>query len=84
MATSTYTHKPQHTQEHTLSLTHTLMGADLEAIAKVAHASRLPLIVDSTLSTPYLTCPLDHCANMVVHSATKWLGGHTSWSLLDQ
>jgi O-acetylhomoserine (thiol)-lyase len=50
--------------------------ADLEAIAKVAHDNGLPLIVDSTFSTPYLTQPLKHGADIVVHSLTKWFGGH--------
>jgi O-acetylhomoserine (thiol)-lyase len=50
--------------------------ADLEAIAKVAHDNGLPLIVDSTFSTPYLTKPLEHGADIVVHSLTKWFGGH--------
>jgi O-acetylhomoserine (thiol)-lyase len=49
---------------------------DLEAIAKIAHAHGLPLIVDSTFSTPYLTRPLEHGADIVVHSLTKWFGGH--------
>ena len=50
--------------------------ADLEAIAKIAHAHGLPLIVDATFSTPYLTKPLDHGADIVIHSLTKWFGGH--------
>jgi O-acetylhomoserine (thiol)-lyase len=50
--------------------------ADLEAIADAAHAHGVPLIVDSTFSTPYLTRPLDHGADIVVHSLTKWFGGH--------
>ncbi len=50
--------------------------ADLEAIAKVAHEHGLPLIVDSTFSTPYLTKPLEFGADVVVHSLTKWFGGH--------
>jgi len=50
--------------------------ADLEAIAQVAHAAGLPLIVDSTFSTPYLTNPLAFGADIVVHSLTKWFGGH--------
>ena len=50
--------------------------ADLEAIAKVAHDRGLPLIVDSTFSTPYLTRPLEFGADIVVHSLTKWFGGH--------
>jgi O-acetylhomoserine (thiol)-lyase len=49
---------------------------DLEAVAKVAHAHGLPLIVDATFSTPYLTKPLDFGADIVVHSLTKWFGGH--------
>lgn len=49
---------------------------DLEAVAKVAHDHGLPLIVDATFSTPYLTRPLDHGADVVVHSLTKWFGGH--------
>ncbi len=50
--------------------------ADLEAIAAVAHAHGLPLIVDATFSTPYLTRPIDFGADIVVHSLTKWFGGH--------
>ncbi|MEO8617433.1 MAG: aminotransferase class I/II-fold pyridoxal phosphate-dependent enzyme [Luteolibacter sp.] len=50
--------------------------SDLQAIADVAHAHGLPLIVDSTFSTPYLTKPIDFGADIVVHSLTKWLGGH--------
>ena len=49
---------------------------DLEAVAQVAHAHGLPLIVDSTFSTPYLTQPIKHGADVVVHSLTKWFGGH--------
>ena len=52
--------------------------ADLEAISKVAHDNGLPLIVDSTFSTPYLTSPIEHGADIVIHSLTKWLGGHGS------
>lgn len=50
--------------------------ADLEAISNIAHSHGIPLIVDSTFSTPYLTRPIDHGADIVVHSLTKWLGGH--------
>jgi O-acetylhomoserine (thiol)-lyase len=50
--------------------------ADLEAIARVAHDNGLPFIVDSTFSTPYLTKPIEHGADIVVHSLTKWFGGH--------
>ncbi len=49
---------------------------DIEAVANIAHARGLPLIVDSTFSTPYLTRPLEFGADIVVHSLTKWLGGH--------
>ncbi len=49
---------------------------DIEAIAKIAHAHGLPLIVDSTFSTPYLTQPIAFGADIVVHSLTKWFGGH--------
>ncbi len=50
--------------------------ADIEAIADVAHRHGIPLIVDSTFSTPYLFRPLEHGADIVVHSATKFIGGH--------
>lgn len=49
---------------------------DLDAVAEVAHGRGLPLIVDSTFSTPYLTQPIKHGADIVVHSLTKWFGGH--------
>ncbi|MCG8600401.1 MAG: O-acetylhomoserine aminocarboxypropyltransferase/cysteine synthase [Verrucomicrobiales bacterium] len=49
---------------------------DLQAVADVAHAAGLPLVVDSTFSTPYLTRPIEHGADIVVHSLTKWMGGH--------
>jgi len=49
---------------------------DLEAVAEIAKANGLPLIVDATFSTPYLTQPLAHGADIVVHSLTKWFGGH--------
>ena len=50
--------------------------ADIESIAKVAQEFHLPLIVDSTFTTPYLFRPIEYGANVVVHSLTKWLGGH--------
>ncbi len=50
--------------------------ADIEAIGKIAHENGLPLIVDSTFTTPHLLRPLEHGADIVVHSLTKWLGGH--------
>ncbi len=49
---------------------------DIQAIADIAHAHGLPLIVDSTFSTPALLRPLEHGADIVVHSLTKWMGGH--------
>jgi O-acetylhomoserine (thiol)-lyase len=49
---------------------------DLEAVAAVAHAAGVPFIVDNTVATPYLLRPLEHGADVVVHSATKYLGGH--------
>lgn len=49
---------------------------DLEAVAKIAHAHGLPVIVDNTFATPYLFRPLEHGADIVVHSATKFIGGH--------
>ena len=49
---------------------------DIEAIAAVARKAGVPLIVDNTLATPYLIRPIDHGADIVVHSLTKFLGGH--------
>ncbi len=49
---------------------------DIAAVADIAHAHGLPLIVDSTFSTPYLTRPIEFGADIVVHSLTKWFGGH--------
>lgn len=49
---------------------------DLEGVAKVAQKYHLPLAVDSTFTTPYLLRPIEYGANIVVHSLTKWLGGH--------
>ena len=50
--------------------------ADLAGLADVAHAHGIPLVVDSTIATPYLCRPIEHGADIVVHSATKFLGGH--------
>ena len=50
--------------------------SDIQAIADIAHANGLPLIVDSTFTTPHLLRPIEHGADIVVHSLTKWLGGH--------
>ena len=49
---------------------------DIEAVAKIAHRHRLPLVLDSTFTTPYLLRPIEHGADIVVHSLTKWIGGH--------
>ncbi len=49
---------------------------DLEAVAEVAHKHNIPLVVDSTFATPYLIRPIEHGADIVVHSATKFIGGH--------
>ena len=50
--------------------------ADLEGLAAVAHAHNVPLIIDSTIATPYLNRPIEWGADVVIHSATKFLGGH--------
>ncbi len=50
--------------------------ADLAGLAEVAHAHGLPLVVDATWSTPYLVRPIEHGVDLVIHSATKFLGGH--------
>ncbi len=50
--------------------------ADIETLATIAHDHGLPLIVDSTFATPYLMRPIEHGADIVIHSLTKWLGGH--------
>ncbi len=50
--------------------------ADLQGLAAVAHAAGVPLVVDATLSTPYLIRPIEFGADIVIHSATKFLGGH--------
>lgn len=49
---------------------------DIEAVAAIAHAHKIPLVVDSTFATPYLVRPFEYGANIVVHSATKFIGGH--------
>ena len=49
---------------------------DIEALSKVAREAKVPLIVDSTMATPYLVRPFEHGADIIVHSATKFLGGH--------
>ena len=49
---------------------------DIDAVAAVAHAHKIPLIIDNTFATPYLLRPIEHGADIVVHSATKFIGGH--------
>ena len=49
---------------------------DIDAIAEIAHKHGLPLVIDNTFGTPYLIRPIEHGADIVVHSATKFLGGH--------
>ena len=49
---------------------------DIDAIAAIAHAHGLPLVIDNTFATPYLLRPIEHGADIVVHSATKFIGGH--------
>ena len=49
---------------------------DIDEVAKIAHDNKIPLVVDSTFATPYLLRPIEHGADIVVHSATKFIGGH--------
>ena len=49
---------------------------DIEALAKIAHDAGIPLVIDNTFGTPYLIRPIEHGADIVVHSATKFIGGH--------
>ncbi|MGN1115814.1 MAG: O-acetylhomoserine aminocarboxypropyltransferase/cysteine synthase family protein, partial [Candidatus Ornithomonoglobus sp.] len=49
---------------------------DIEAVAEIAHKHGIPLVIDSTFATPYLLRPIEHGADIVVHSATKFIGGH--------
>lgn len=49
---------------------------DIEAIANIAHAHKIPLVIDSTFATPYLLRPIEYGADIVIHSATKFIGGH--------
>jgi O-acetylhomoserine (thiol)-lyase len=53
-----------------------LLTLDIAAVADVAHAAGVPLVIDNTLATPYLVRPFDHGADIIVHSATKFIGGH--------
>lgn len=49
---------------------------DIEALAEIAHANKIPLVIDNTFGTPYLIRPIEYGADIVVHSATKFIGGH--------
>lgn len=49
---------------------------DIDAVAEIAHRHRIPLVIDNTFGTPYLIRPIEHGADIVVHSATKFIGGH--------
>ncbi|MBQ4312531.1 MAG: O-acetylhomoserine aminocarboxypropyltransferase/cysteine synthase, partial [Oscillospiraceae bacterium] len=49
---------------------------DIDALAEIAHSNGIPLVIDNTFGTPYLIRPIEHGADIVVHSATKFLGGH--------
>jgi O-acetylhomoserine (thiol)-lyase len=49
---------------------------DIESLAKIAHAHKIPLVIDNTFATPYLVRPIEYGADIVVHSATKFIGGH--------
>lgn len=53
-----------------------LLTLDIEAVAKVAHDAGVPLIIDNTMPSPYLVRPIEHGADIVIHSATKFIGGH--------
>lgn len=69
-------------KENTKAITIETLGnpnsevVDIEKIAKIAHEAGIPLIVDNTFATPYLVRPLEHGADIVIHSATKFIGGH--------
>ena len=49
---------------------------DIQRLADIAHAHKIPLAVDNTFATPYLVRPIEYGADIVVHSATKFIGGH--------
>ena len=73
---------PLDPQENTKALYIEVLGnpnsevSDIETIAKIAHAHKIPLVIDSTFATPYLVRPIEYGADIVVHSATKFIGGH--------
>src|ERR671932_2498212 len=49
---------------------------DIAAVAEIAHAANIPLVIDNTFASPYLCRPIEHGADIVVHSAPKFIGGH--------
>ena len=57
---------------------------DIEAVANIAHENGVPLIIDNTFGTPYLIKPFEHGADIVVHSATKFIGGHGTTISVDE
>ena len=69
-------------QENTKALYIEVLGnpnsevTDIEAVANIAHAHKIPLVIDSTFATPYLVRPIEYGADIVIHSATKFIGGH--------
>ena len=69
-------------QENTKALYIEVLGnpnsevSDIETIANIAHAHKIPLVIDSTFATPYLVRPIEYGADIVIHSATKFIGGH--------
>lgn len=75
-------HFAQAIQENTRAIYIETLGnpnsdvSDIEAIARIAHDHKIPLVVDSTFATPYLVRPIEYGADIVVHSATKFIGGH--------
>ena len=81
-AEPTYDALEQAIQENTKAIFIETLGnpnsdvADLEKIAEVAHAHKIPLVVDNPFATPYLVRPIEYGADIVVHSATKFIGGH--------
>ncbi|MDF9829397.1 O-acetylhomoserine aminocarboxypropyltransferase/cysteine synthase family protein [Parabacteroides sp. PF5-6] len=81
---SDLSHFEQAIQENTKAIFFETLGnpnsniIDIEAVAAIAHAHQIPLIIDNTFGTPYLIRPIEHGADIVVHSATKFIGGHGS------
>lgn len=79
---SDVSHFAQAIQENTRAIYIETLGnpnsdvSDIEAIARIAHDHKIPLVVDSTFATPYLVRPIEYGADIVVHSATKFIGGH--------